>query len=481
MLAMKKALEAEGWSVDVLAFDGVMIRRRTDATVTDDLLRHVEAVIPFLDLPDQVYPPGTAWTPALRLASNLGSRSGVLGAPIPTEPSPGFARALGAVTATLHDGASEVARGTAGPGQPILARAQPATRGWIAGALELEPDELRGDDVRHFAVHVGEAPALQVDAASGAFHHQSRHVLGLDAQRRVHRQHRAFIDAGEDGLWRGHVAGGLLVHHRVGGDEHTDHARIHRAGAAKPEAIEVAEAFAENETENFFNGRPRVSLRALWRSSAALAHTRQSAVFQFRQPLMLESGDRLIATIHTAPVNFHQRDYLGEIGRIRISVSPLGSRLPGEALSGEDAAAFSAPLSIPSIIPIPLDLGGGPLHQAAGDRLNAGVLVGVGEGIGEGGQLGHASLPGAEGALQGLQRLQARKPQGADEASGPAQPGVHPLAQKAQMGLLAPCPATEVPWRQWRAAPADRHGPPGPAGHSLAQNVWRLSSRRPPK
>ena len=118
---------------------------------------------------------------------------------------------------------------------------------------------------------------------------------------------------------------------------------IHRAGAAKPEAVEVAEAFAENETENFFNGRPRVSLRALWRSSAALAHTRQSAVFQLRQPLMLESGDRLIATIHTAPVNFHQRDYLGEIGRIRISVSSLGSRLPGEALSGEDASAFSAP------------------------------------------------------------------------------------------------------------------------------------------
>lgn len=62
-----------------------------------------------------------------------------------------------------------VARGTAGPGAPILARAQPSVRGWIAGALELEPDELRGDDVRHFAVHVGDAPALLVDAASGAF------------------------------------------------------------------------------------------------------------------------------------------------------------------------------------------------------------------------------------------------------------------------------------------------------------------------
>ena len=66
------------------------------------------------------------------------------------------------------DGRS-VARGTAGPGQPILARAQPTTRGWIAGTLELEPDELRGDDVRHFAVHVGDAPAVVVDPSSGAF------------------------------------------------------------------------------------------------------------------------------------------------------------------------------------------------------------------------------------------------------------------------------------------------------------------------
>jgi hypothetical protein len=67
-------------------------------------------------------------------------------------------------------------------------------------------------------------------------------------------------------------------------------------------------------------------------------------------------------------------------------------------------------LAIPSTIPIPLDLGGGPLHQAADDRLNAGVLVGVGESIGEGGQLGHASMPGAEGALQSLHRLLARQP-----------------------------------------------------------------------
>jgi hypothetical protein len=84
----------------------------------------------------------------------------------------------GAVRATLRgdsaswrlilDGTS-AARGTAAPGAPIVARAQPAARGWIAGALELEPDELRGDDIRHFAVHVGEAPAVSADAAGGAF------------------------------------------------------------------------------------------------------------------------------------------------------------------------------------------------------------------------------------------------------------------------------------------------------------------------
>ena len=136
--------------------------------------------------------------------------------------------------------------------------------------------------------------------------------------------------------------GGLISRDRRQYVEISVQLALQRAGIEKPEPIEVAEAFAENETENYFNGRPRVSLRELWRTSGALARARQSAVFQFRQPLVLGAGDRLIASIHTAPVNFHQRDYLGEIGRVRISVSPLGSRLPGETLSREDTTAFSA-------------------------------------------------------------------------------------------------------------------------------------------
>jgi hypothetical protein len=62
-----------------------------------------------------------------------------------------------------------LARGTAQPGATVLARVQPAVRGWAAGTIELAPDELRGDDVRHFAAHVGEPPAVSADAASGPF------------------------------------------------------------------------------------------------------------------------------------------------------------------------------------------------------------------------------------------------------------------------------------------------------------------------
>ena len=85
----------------------------------------------------------------------------------------------GAVRATVQapDSASwrlvvdgrTLARGTALPGATILARAQLAGAGWRAGVVELAPDELRGDDRRHVALHVGEPPAVQVAPGAGPF------------------------------------------------------------------------------------------------------------------------------------------------------------------------------------------------------------------------------------------------------------------------------------------------------------------------
>ena len=77
--------------------------------------------------------------------------------------------ATDSVTFRVALGPRAAARGIVAPGAEILVRLAPEERGWLAGAVELEPDELRGDDVRWFAVHVGSAPAVVAEAGAGAF------------------------------------------------------------------------------------------------------------------------------------------------------------------------------------------------------------------------------------------------------------------------------------------------------------------------
>jgi hypothetical protein len=66
-------------------------------------------------------------------------------------------------------GERTVARGTAGRGEPVVLRVSPPERGWQAGRVELEPDDFRADDVRHFAVWIGPAPAVTSDPSAGPF------------------------------------------------------------------------------------------------------------------------------------------------------------------------------------------------------------------------------------------------------------------------------------------------------------------------
>ncbi len=66
-------------------------------------------------------------------------------------------------------GGNVLARGTAAPGEAVVVGAAPAERGWLSGTVELEPDDLPGDNVRHFAVWVGAAPGVTVSAGAGSF------------------------------------------------------------------------------------------------------------------------------------------------------------------------------------------------------------------------------------------------------------------------------------------------------------------------
>lgn len=62
-----------------------------------------------------------------------------------------------------------LARGTVARDEEIVVRAAPPERGWTAGAVELEPDELRGDDTRYFAVWIGPPPAVRILPGAGSF------------------------------------------------------------------------------------------------------------------------------------------------------------------------------------------------------------------------------------------------------------------------------------------------------------------------
>lgn len=70
-----------------------------------------------------------------------------------------------------------VARGTAAPNEEVVIRTSPSERGWVAGTVELEPDELPGDNIRYFAVWIGPAPAVKVSPSSGPFVRSAIDVL----------------------------------------------------------------------------------------------------------------------------------------------------------------------------------------------------------------------------------------------------------------------------------------------------------------
>lgn len=79
-------------------------------------------------------------------------------------------------------GGTTLARGTLTNGGTIEAGASPAVNGWTSGVVELPADELRADDVRPFALHVGPAPGVRADLSAGAFARTALSALVADGR-----------------------------------------------------------------------------------------------------------------------------------------------------------------------------------------------------------------------------------------------------------------------------------------------------------
>lgn len=120
----------------------VRIGRDGVETAGDDhvaILRHIDQVIPFIELPDLVYAADHRPSLGDLLAINVGARLGVVGTPIPVDASAGFAVRLGNMQVALSEGGREVSRvpGSAILGHPLNAVA------WLARDLLRDGRRLR--------------------------------------------------------------------------------------------------------------------------------------------------------------------------------------------------------------------------------------------------------------------------------------------------------------------------------------------------
>ena len=93
-------------------------------------------------------------------------------------------------------GGRSLARGTASPSEEVLMRAAPPERGWVDGTVEIEPDEMPGDNVRHFAVWIGAPPGVSVSPGAGPFVKSAVDVL--KASSRVVSGHDIAIVAADE-------------------------------------------------------------------------------------------------------------------------------------------------------------------------------------------------------------------------------------------------------------------------------------------
>ncbi|MGO1078202.1 2-keto-4-pentenoate hydratase [Inquilinus sp. CA228] len=108
------------------------------AKTPGEVLAHLSALYPFIELADLALPPDEKPSAASIAAVNVGARLGVLGEPIPIEP--GFADRLATMTVSLTDGTGKVL--AEAPGAAILGHPLNAVI-WLAQDLAARGEALQ--------------------------------------------------------------------------------------------------------------------------------------------------------------------------------------------------------------------------------------------------------------------------------------------------------------------------------------------------
>lgn len=161
-LRLRDGAEVPARSGAVLNVEADLLVRVRDeginaARTHEEVLRHIDQVIPFIEMPDLVMPPAKLDGPNL-LAINVGARLGVSGTPIPARTDAEFAAALASMTVSISDDTGkELSRapGTALLGHPLNVIA------WLAEDLAKRGKKLAAGDIVSLG---GFSPALPAEA-----------------------------------------------------------------------------------------------------------------------------------------------------------------------------------------------------------------------------------------------------------------------------------------------------------------------------
>jgi len=114
------------------------------AKTAQEVLKHLDAVIPFIELPDMVFGKGVKFNGPVLVAINVGSRYGVLGDPIPLAATPEWADRLRNFTLQVFDEKGALVsegKGTALLGDPLSAAL------WIKDSVVAEGKALKKGDI----------------------------------------------------------------------------------------------------------------------------------------------------------------------------------------------------------------------------------------------------------------------------------------------------------------------------------------------